>query len=262
MAAHVSKSDPHLDAKIDDLYQQPLDAFTGARNALAKTLSGPGAAEVRKLVKPTVVPWAVNQLYWRARHVFERMRKSGERLRTAQIAALNGRATDLRGASAAHREVIADAAAQALRLAEAAGSHPGADELTRTLEALSLAPDLTEPPGRLTRSLQPAGFEALTGIPVAPPPHAPPPDVETPGKPHARAQDTREERKREKENEKREKEAARRAEAAIATAEAMRDRAAAAEAKARTEWERAKRDLEGANQALEEARAGRRQPGD
>ncbi len=29
-----------LDAKIDDLYRLPLSEFTGARNALAKTLKG------------------------------------------------------------------------------------------------------------------------------------------------------------------------------------------------------------------------------
>ena len=35
-----------LDAKIDDLYQLPLGEFTGARNALAKSLSGDEAKRV------------------------------------------------------------------------------------------------------------------------------------------------------------------------------------------------------------------------
>ena len=69
-----------LDAKIDDLYRQPLDAFVPARNALAKTLTGADATRVRALAKPTVVPWAVNQVYWQARSVYDKAIKSGERL--------------------------------------------------------------------------------------------------------------------------------------------------------------------------------------
>ena len=51
----------------------------------------------------------------------------------AQIAALKGRSADLRAATEAHRQAIAEAAAQAVRIAQTAGVHPGADELTRTL---------------------------------------------------------------------------------------------------------------------------------
>ena len=79
-----------LDSQIDALYQKPLDEFTAARNALAKSTAGADAAQVRKLAKPTVVPWAVNQIYWHARPVFDRLRATGERLRAAQIAALKG----------------------------------------------------------------------------------------------------------------------------------------------------------------------------
>ena len=120
---------------------------------------------MRALGKPTVVPWAVNLLYWRARATFDRLRKAGERVRAAQIAALKGRNADVRGASDANRKAIADAVSHAAMLAARAGLTPDADELTRTLEALSVAFDLPEPPGRLTRPLKPAGFEALTGAP-------------------------------------------------------------------------------------------------
>src|SRR2546430_1512179 len=77
---------PAHDAKIDDLYQLPLAEFTDARNALAKTLSGADAKAVRQLAKPTVVAWAVNQVYWRARSAYDAVMKSGERLRKAQVA--------------------------------------------------------------------------------------------------------------------------------------------------------------------------------
>ena len=55
---------PKLDSRIDELYKLPLDEFTKARNALAKTLSGTDKASVASLAKPSVAMWAVNQLYW------------------------------------------------------------------------------------------------------------------------------------------------------------------------------------------------------
>ena len=153
-----------LDATIDDLYKRPLSEFTGARNALAKTLTGADAKRIRTLEKPTVVPWAVNQVYWRARSTHDRLMTSGEKLRAAQIAALEGRAADVRAASEAHRRAIADAVAEAERLSAGSGAKPGLDALARTFESLSLATSAQEAPGRLTQALQPAGFEALLGI--------------------------------------------------------------------------------------------------
>ena len=49
-----------LDSEMDTLYQLPLDEFTSARNALAKT-AGSDAGRVRALVKPPIAAWAVNQ---------------------------------------------------------------------------------------------------------------------------------------------------------------------------------------------------------
>jgi hypothetical protein len=155
---------PALDDQIDDLYKQPLAEFTSSRNALAKSLGGDDAKRVKALAKPTLVPWAVNQVYWRARGVYDRLLKAGERLRKAQIEALEGKSADVRGASDAHRRAIADAVGEAERLAAAAGSKPAPDVLTRTFEALSLAPEPPETPGRFTEALAPAGFEALVGI--------------------------------------------------------------------------------------------------
>jgi hypothetical protein len=153
-----------LDTKIDDLYRLPLTEFTVARNALAKSLTGGDAARVRALAKPAVAPWVVNQVYWRARGTYDRLMKSGEALRAAQIAALEGRAADVRAASEAHRRAIGDAVAEAERLSAPAGATPGADALARTFEALSLATGAPSSPGRLTEALQPAGFEALAGV--------------------------------------------------------------------------------------------------
>ena len=157
-----------IENRIDELYRAPLHEFTASRNALAKSLSGDDAKRVRALAKPTVVPWAINQVYWHARRAYDALMKSGERLRRAQLAALAGKKADLREAGDAHRRAMADAAREAERLAGAAGSKPSPDALTRTLEALSLASEPPEAPGRLTRELQPAGFEALAGVTPAP----------------------------------------------------------------------------------------------
>ena len=256
-----------IESDLDSLYQKPLDEFTPARNALAKTLSGDAAAKVRKLPKPTVVPWAVNQLYWHSRPVFDRLRTAGERLRSAQIAALKGKPADLRGASEAQRKAVADAVQHASALAAKAGSHPNADELTRTLEALSLAPELPEAPGRLTRALQPAGFEALAGVPIQAKPAADHPGPAKAGH-HVRAgvrgvrlqadttdpTATRRTEREARERHAREQAEQRRAQAELHRAEAALDRAKAAEAQARAAWERAKVQVQATERAVADAR--------
>ena len=260
-----------LDAKIDDLYKLPLGEFTGARNALAKSLSKDEAKIIKALEKPTVVPWAVNQVYWRARSTYDRLMKSGEKLRTAQIAALEGRAADVRAAGESHRRAIADAVAEGERLSAEAGAKPGADALARTFESLSLATSAPKAPGRLTDALQPAGFEALAGLAnlelktqnskpptlgLAPKnverrttnPERRTPNVEPRTSAAAKAAALAAE-----------KEAAekKKHEAAVKAAEAELARVDAAERKAREVWERAHDDLLAARQALTELRRSR-----
>jgi hypothetical protein len=245
---------PAIEAKIDDLYKAPLHGFVAARTALAKTLQGQDAQRVKRLQKPTVVPWAVNQVYWHARPVYDRLVSTGQKLRTAQIDALKGRASDVRHATEAHRAAVAAAVAEAVRLASAAGTQPGADELSKTLEAVSLARELSEGQGRLTKPLQPAGFEALAGVPVkavrpmsgtggpvgagrkAPAINAPAALVRPPAPlklvDHKREAD----RQREADDRRRNKKAIERAMAAVTRAKAI-------EARARATGERAKREL-------------------
>lgn len=155
-----------LESKIDELYQVPLDEFVPSRTTLAKTLSGADAKRVKTLQKPTVVPWALNQLYWKGRLAWDRLLKSGEQLRKAQLAALEGRHTELRAASDVHRRAVGEAVKATERLASAAGVHPARDALVRGFQALSLMGERPAPPGRLTETPQPAGFEALAGVRV------------------------------------------------------------------------------------------------
>jgi hypothetical protein len=245
---------PSLESSIDRLYQGPLSGFVAARTALAKTLSGDDAKRVKSLEKPTAVPWAVNQVYWHARPVYDRLLKSGGAFRSAQIAALGGRAADVRGATDAQRKAVAGAVAEALRLALADGLHPDADALTQTFETLSLTVTPIAPAGRLSQPLRPAGFEALAGVTVQAPAHVRPqpavaakaktstsPPVRAPANPPLEDVRTRQ---------RQEAEAERQRNAEIKDAQAAVVRAQAAEERARAEWERRKRDLDAAETSL------------
>lgn len=208
-----------LDARIDELYQRPLGEFVSARSDLARSVARADVGTVKRLKKPTVVPWAVNQLYWHARPAYDRLVKSGAALRAAQIAGLKRGSADVRRQSDAHRQALVDAVRSAEQLARAAGVHPDPNALTQMLEAVSLATKVSEPPGRFTTALKPAGFEALAGVPVKPVREAAQPK----------------ERKRQGPSP-----AERRHMAALKKAERNVERARAREARARAAWERAK----------------------
>lgn len=156
-----------LDRAIDDLYSLPLAAFTAARNALARTLKGDEAARVKRLEKPSLAPWAVNQLYWRERRTYDRLMAAGRALRAAQIGALEGTSTDLRASTADHRAALAAAVSASSQLVAQAGANPAPDPLSRMLEALSLASEPAVAPGRFTEVIQLAGLEALAGVALA-----------------------------------------------------------------------------------------------
>ena len=242
-----------LESKIDELYRLPLGEFTSARNALAKSLSGDDAKRVKALAKPTVVPWAVNQLFWKSRHLFERLMKSGEALRKAQLAALGGGRTkpaDMQRAADSHRKALSDALQQVRKLAEADGAKPDADALSRTLESLSLSPERPERPGRLTEIVRPAGFEALLNASIAGVPAAAPEDVQ----PAKRGEKIVDDRKSERERERELSAQRRRAEAAVEVAEGEVGRATTAEARAREAFEDADRELERAKAVEKKAR--------
>ena len=251
---------PDLESRIDELYQGPLHAFVASRTALARTLKGTDAQRVKALPKPTIVPWVVNQVFWHARELHDRVIQRGEKLRAAEVAALEGRAADVRAATQAHRDAIANAVAKAMQIAAAAGAHPGSDDVARTFEALSLAPNRPGHPGRLAGALTPAGFEALGGIAVKAPP--PPPSLPAPARidQPARVDHSEPEavRRVQKAREREQAAAVRRKTVAITKAQATVDRARIAEARARERWEGAKKDLETAERSLRTLRGSER----
>jgi hypothetical protein len=153
-----------LDAEIDRLYQLPLDEFTSARNALAKG-AGAETARVRALAKPPMAAWAVNQLYWRNPDVWNALLAAAENAQRAHRAVLSGRAGDVRAASKVHDEAVDKALKATVGLLAQAG-HPATDATKHAIGTTLRALPGEEPPGRLTRTLQPAGFGMLTGLPI------------------------------------------------------------------------------------------------
>jgi hypothetical protein len=152
------------DARIDALYQLPLDQFTPARNALAKELKEPS---VKELEKPNLAAWAVNQLYWQDRALYDRLMRASERLRGEHRKLLGGKVSDVHDADKTHREATRDAVGRIRRLLEAAGETLSPATLTAVQETLEALPT-SERPGRLTRPLKPMGFEALSGATIKP----------------------------------------------------------------------------------------------
>jgi hypothetical protein len=237
-----------LDAAIDELYQEPPDEFVGARAALAKTLSGADAGRVRALKKPTIVPWAVNQVYWRARETFDRVRKTGAAVRREQVAALSkGRAKDLKPLLEAHRGAVATAVDKALAFARESQAQPSVDALSRTFEALSLATETPEPLGRFTQPLRPGGFEMLAGV------------TPSGARPKSGAAPTPSQQRRleaeARQHEQEQKAADKRRAAAIAKAERHVADATTREREAHADWERARAEVDKARRSLDELKS-------
>ena len=154
-----------LETEIDQLYQLPLEEFTTARNNLARTAGG-DAAEVRKLAKPPIAAWAVNQLYWKRRDVYDALIEASTAVRKTHKTILGGRQADLREPARDHDEAL-DAALKATLAILADTGHPPSDSTRQTILTTLRALPTEVTPGRLTETLQPGGFEMLQGLSIA-----------------------------------------------------------------------------------------------
>jgi hypothetical protein len=161
-----------VENEIDRLYQLPLSDFTAARNALAKEVGGGDAARIRTLPKPPITAWAVNQLYWQHGDVWNDLIAAADKARKAHRAVLAGRSGDVRAAGKVHEEAVERALKATLALL-ASADQPATDATKHAIATTLRALPGDEPPGRLTRALQPAGFELLSGLPIAPGPAKP-----------------------------------------------------------------------------------------
>jgi len=237
-----------VDDRIDQLYQLPLDQFTPARNGLAKE-AGPRAAEIKGLEKPNAAAWAVNQLFWRERPIYDELIEASQLLRAAYRDQLAGKPADVRAAEASHKASVKRATQTARAIVEADGSKASDAVMDAVRETLDILPS-ADPPGRLTRPLKRTGFEALEGFTIAARPRPVPTKLEPrsgPGKP--RPTDTE---KRANEEAQREREMTRErlrfAEAAAREAEAVLERARRAVERAERTRARIERELKEASQ--------------
>lgn len=155
------------DHPIDALFKLPLSEFIGARKKLAAQLKKDGHADeaelVKALAKPPVSAWTVNQLYWTHREAFDELLATGQRFRKAQT---SGKMANMREALDGRREALSQLSDLATEILRDAGHNPSLDTLRRittTLEALSsfaLVSD-SPTPGRLTRDVDPPGFDSF-----------------------------------------------------------------------------------------------------
>ena len=120
-----------LEPEIDRLYQLPLEEFTPARNALAKT-AGAEAARVKALSKPPVAAWAVNQLHWRKGEIWNALVAAAENARRAHRAVLAGKAGDVRAANKVHDDAVEKALKATLALLAEGARRPPTQPGTRS----------------------------------------------------------------------------------------------------------------------------------
>ena len=231
------------DEKIDELYQLPLEEFTAARNAIAKETSD---SAIKKLEKPNVAAWAVNQLYWRERKLYDEVIKTAEQLRTAYKQQLGGKAADVRAVEVFRNEAMRRAKDAIRRILDEAGNKSADAVMTQVTETLDALPS-ADRAGRLTKPLRRTGFEALQGVTIAARPKESPAKIEPKKTPHEKETE-KDRRKREADQQEllMAKERLRFAEAAEREAEASLDRA-------KRTLERAERTRERIEGELEEA---------
>lgn len=246
-----------LDDDLDRLYQLPLNAFTAARNEIAKS-AGARGAEIRKLARPPVAAWAVNQLYWRDRKTYDTLIEAAEAMRAAHAAVLAGKRGDLRFTGKEHEEALEHALKRTMALLSESG-HPVTDATRNAVAQTLRALPAGDAPGRLARALSPGGFEMLAGLTVksggaraarsgpAPPPSKP--DKTGPAKP---ADDRRQ---AERAQAAAAAKALREAEQEARRAEFEAARAARAAARADEALADARADLDAAQTRLEKAEA-------
>ena len=242
MAADTGKA-------IDELYSLPIEEFVRRRDELARALRAEGerelAEETKRLRKPSVAAWTVNQLARREQKAVSELLEAGKRLRNAHEQLLGGGSADeLQRASTAERNavrVLVKSAESVLREAGSSATSGTLERVRETLHAASLDEHVAElvRAGRVTSDEQAAGFglDVLAAVPPAKPPPR-----------RAAAAEARDERRRREDRDRLEAAEKRLREARTAVDEAKR---AAAE-RAR-ELERAERELETVRRGLERA---------
>jgi hypothetical protein len=167
----------------DELYGVPLEEFIAERTALVKAVRASGdrdeAARIKKLPKPSVAAWTVNQLVRTQRRAIDSLFSAGDALGAAQSELLAGRgdANALRAAGRRERDARERLTRIALGLLGRDGHEPTPATLERvseTLHAAALDPDARAQlrDGCLVRELRHAGIGSQSVAPASAPPTA------------------------------------------------------------------------------------------
>jgi hypothetical protein len=164
------------DQEIDDLFSVPPDRFTSARDELARRLSGADskeeAAEIKKLRKPTLSAWALNQLPRRYGKELAQLVEAGEALRTAQRKAASGmKDSGFQDAANRRRKAVGDLTSKGIEVLSEQGkpSQSAEAEIGRALEAASVDTEAGEQllRGRLSKPISTVpGFDSVGGFEV------------------------------------------------------------------------------------------------
>lgn len=160
----------NLEEELDRLYTLEPDSFVAQRERLARGLRKAGqreeAEQVKRLRKPTLSAWTINQLARQERREIDLLLDAGHRLREAQQGLLAGEdRTSLDEARRTQRDALASLHEAARRILGEAGRGNEA-VLDRTMGTLQAAAILSEgrellARGRLTGDLEATGFELL-----------------------------------------------------------------------------------------------------
>ena len=170
-----------IEAAIDGLYQGPLTEFIDARNRLATSLrkrDREAAARVKRLPKPSVSAWAVNQAFWKGGSDFDNLLDAGEAMRAQQRRALSGEQggepadeprIDLGSVTTTRMEAMNAVKKHAEQALAEAGHGTNSTIMRRvstTLEALVVYGRAESAPraGRLSADVPAPGFDALARL--------------------------------------------------------------------------------------------------
>lgn len=161
----------NLEEELDRLYTLEPDSFVAQRERLARGLRKAGqreeAEQVKRLRKPTLSAWTINQLARQERRDIDLLLDAGHRLREAQQGLLAGEdRTSLDEARRTQRDALASLRQAARRILGEAGRGGNEAVLDRTMGTLQAAAVLSEgrellARGRLTGDLEATGFELL-----------------------------------------------------------------------------------------------------
>ena len=156
----MTSTGARLPGEADELFALPREAFTSARDELARRLRAEGrrgeAESVKALRSPTLPAWVVNQLARTEAQQIERLVEAGAAYRRSQTqAALADERRALNALVAAARGVLREA-----------GRQPSQSVLERvraTLQAGAAADEAAAAlrQGRLSRELEPSALETL-----------------------------------------------------------------------------------------------------